>query len=75
MFGYYAKNQYNKYSDIDIALISPNFTGNPFYDNEKIRDAKFAASYNIEAHTFTVDEFNINNPFVREIIKTGISIN
>lgn len=74
LFGSYSKSLNNEFSDIDIALVSPNFSGNPYYDNEKIRDAKFAVSYNIEAHTFTIDEFNESNLFVREILKNGIVI-
>ena len=74
LFGSYAKKIHGEYSDIDLALVSPDFTGNPYDDNEKIRDAKFAVSYNIEAHTYRADEFNESDPFVREILKHGIVI-
>jgi uncharacterized protein len=72
LFGSYVKKSFNEFSDIDLALVSSNFSGNPYLDNEMIRDAKFAASYNLEAHTFTIEEFNESNYFVREILKDGI---
>jgi len=72
LFGSYAKSTNNEYSDIDLALVSDNFSGNPYLDNEKIRPAKFAASYNIDAHTFTKKEFDEINLFVKEILKNGI---
>lgn len=72
LFGSYSRNTYNEFSDIDIALVSPDFSGNPYYDNEKIRESKFNSSYDIEAHTFTEDEFNSGNPFIKEILKNGI---
>jgi uncharacterized protein len=74
LFGSFANEKYHEFSDIDIALVSSSFTGNPYYDNELIRDAKFAVSYDIEAHTYTQDGFNEGDPFVREILKNGIEI-
>lgn len=75
LFGSYAKNLNREDSDIDIALVSQDFSGNPYLDNELIRKAKFAASYSIEAHTFTVEEFKEGNPFINEILSYGITIN
>lgn len=72
LFGSYAKKNNNDLSDIDLALVSANFSGNPYFDNEIIRDAKLSVSSMIEAHTYTLDEFNESNPFVREILKHGI---
>ena len=72
LFGSYSKNQFDEYSDIDIAIVSQDFSGNPYLDNEKIRNAKLSTSYDIEAHTFSNEEFNTDNPFVREIMKYGI---
>lgn len=75
LFGSYAKGTFDEYSDIDIALISGDFSGNIYLDNELIRKAKFASSNAIEAHTFTSQDFTGNNPFVKEILSYGILIN
>lgn len=72
LFGSYAKNQANKNSDIDLAIVSSKFSGNPILDNELIFNAKINASYELETHTFKSDEFDDSDPFVKEIIKTGI---
>lgn len=74
LFGSFAKEKSNEYSDIDLALVSPNFSGNLYYYYELIREAKFAVSYDIEAHTYSIEGFNEEDPFVCEILKTGIQI-
>ncbi|MBI5326339.1 MAG: nucleotidyltransferase domain-containing protein [Ignavibacteriae bacterium] len=74
LFGSYARGTNDKWSDIDIAIISDNFVGNRYYDNEKIRKAKFATSFELEPLTYRPEEFNESNPFVREILRHGISI-
>ncbi len=74
LFGSYSTNQFNEFSDIDIALVSSDFSGNPYFDNQKIRKAKLSSSYDIETHTFSEAEFNSENPFVKEILKHGIVV-
>ncbi len=74
LFGSYARGTNDKWSDIDIAIVSDNFVGNRYYDNEKIRKAKFATSFELEPLTYRPEEFNESNPFVREILRHGISI-
>jgi predicted nucleotidyltransferase len=75
LFGSYAKGTYNEYSDIDLAVVSDDFEGNCFYDNRKIRRSKLKASYDLETHTYRPEEFNEDNPFVKEILEYGIRIN
>lgn len=74
LFGSYAKGKEDEWSDIDIALVSEDFTGNRFDDNEMIRKAKFAVSYDIEPLTFLPNEFDETNPFIREILYYGVPI-
>ncbi|OGU15751.1 MAG: nucleotidyltransferase [Ignavibacteria bacterium GWB2_35_12] len=74
LFGSYARGTNDKWSDIDLAIVSDNFVGNRYYDNEKIRKAKFAVSYELEPLTYRPEEFNESNPFVREILRHGINV-
>lgn len=74
LFGSYAKGNYQKYSDIDLALVSDNFEGIRFNDNLKLIDAIIESSTEIETHPFVKSDFNSDNPFVQEILSTGIRV-
>ena len=74
LFGSYANGNYNKWSDIDIALVSDNFEGIRFNDRKKIRQFKFEVSADIEPLPYTPNDFSTNDPFVKKILKTGVRI-
>ncbi len=78
LFGSVASGRTHQYSDIDVAFVSDQFTGNPFYDLKslnpiKIADHKFL---DIEPLTFTPKEFESgDDTFLEEVVKkTGIEI-
>jgi len=73
LFGSYAHNTAHKWSDIDLALVSDDFTGMIIDDNRKISRAniKFV---DIESHLFNSAYFEEGDPFIEEIIKTGKEI-
>lgn len=74
LFGNYATGTYQEWSDIDIALVSDLFVGNRMDDKDKIRDITLSVSNEIELFPFAPDDFNPQNPFVKEILKTGIRL-
>ena len=74
LFGSYAKGTQNKYSDIDLAVVSADFEGNRFKDNLKLAEAKLRTSIDLETHPFKTQEFTIDNLFVKEILKEGIRL-
>lgn len=74
LFGSHAKGTNTEWSDIDIAIISEDFSGNRFLDSEKIADAIIKTSIDIESHTYRPEDFNTSNPFVKEILSYGIRI-
>jgi predicted nucleotidyltransferase len=74
LFGSYSKGNANEWSDIDIALVSGSFTGDRIRDRDKFRKHTRKFSSMIEVIPFSRDDFNEDNPFAREIIKTGIRI-
>jgi len=74
LFGSYAKGTNHQYSDIDLAIISDDFEGVRFYDSQKMDDAMLRTSYDIETHPYRPEDFNEENPFVREILKHAIKI-
>jgi len=74
IFGSYAKGTNHKFSDIDLAVVSDAFEGISFYDNKKLTKAMLRTSIDIETHTYLPDEFNENNPFVKEILEYGVRV-
>lgn len=74
LFGSYATGNYQKWSDIDIALVSEIFAGDRIDDKDKIRSITLSVSSEIEVIPFTPKDFNLQNPFVKEILKTGVKL-
>lgn len=74
LFGSYAKGDYQEWSDIDIALVSEIFVGDRIDNKDKIRKITLSVSSEIEAVPFSPEDFDSQNPFVKEILKTGISL-
>ena len=73
LFGSYARNTPHEWSDIDLALVSDDFTGMVIDDRSKISLAniKFV---DIEPHIYNTAYFEESDPFLEEIKKTGQEI-
>lgn len=80
LFGSFAKGCPHEYSDIDIAVLSPEFEGIGFIDNSKISRIIIHETYpdlpyvDFEIHPYKTEEFTQDDPFVAEILRTGIKI-
>jgi uncharacterized protein len=74
LFGSFANGRYNEFSDIDIAIVSDQFEGIRFNDRKRIRKYKFDVNPDIEPVPFSLTDFTKKDPFVKEIIETGIRI-
>ncbi len=74
LFGSYAKGLALENSDIDIALIMEDFEKDRF--DTRLKLMKYSRNFSevIEPHPFKFSEFDVSNPFAREIIKNGITI-
>ena len=74
LFGSYARNEQTKYSDIDVALVADDFTGVPSQDVKLFLKA-LRKHYLIQVQTYHSKNFSPKkNPFVGEILKTGVEI-
>jgi len=71
LFGSYAKGNYHKNSDIDIALVSEIFHGDRILDKNKIRRVTLKVSYDLQVFPYNPKDFNRHNPFINDIIQTG----
>ena len=73
LFGSVAKNEQREYSDIDIALISNQFTNN-FILNNKLTSKINIRFPLIEVHHFNSDYYKKGDPFINEINSTGFEV-
>lgn len=74
LYGSYAHNKQHKNSDIDIAVVADNLTGNIIKDQFRLMKISRDIDTRIEPYPFRTNEFDITNPFVKEIISAGIKI-
>lgn len=74
LFGSYAKGTENKDSDIDIAIISSDFS-DIIEDGAKLIGLTWKIDTRIEPHPITTEDYkNVSNPFIKEVIDTGIKV-
>jgi predicted nucleotidyltransferase len=75
LFGSYARGTQNKWSDIDLCVVSPQFTNlrkgfEYLWRKRTIRDIR----YTIEPVGFSPKDFREGSPLIDEIKRTGIEI-
>ena len=73
IFGSFAKENYHRDSDVDLAIVLHNLS-NSFDIEVKSMILRRKNETIIEPHLFDQKEFNSSNPFSNEILKTGIEI-
>jgi predicted nucleotidyltransferase len=75
IFGSYAKNMQQIDSDIDVALVIENLSDSDRFDTQ-VRLMMLASQIDnrIEPHPISQDDLISKNPFVMEIMRTGIEL-
>ena len=74
LFSSYAKGTENEDSDIDIAIISSDFN-DIIEDGAKLIGLTWKIDTRIEPHPITKEDYeNVSNPFVEEVMNTGIKV-
>jgi len=74
LYGSYAKGNYSHDSDIDIAVVGDDFSGDPIEDILILMKIRRKIDNRIEPRPFKTSDFNLSNPLAREIINTGIKV-
>ena len=75
LFGSVVTGCSNEDSDIDVALVSKDFQGVPYYDMSKISRHRRKVDLRLELHPFSLDEVLTDPPyFFLNIKKHGIRI-
>lgn len=77
LYGSYSRNQQHKWSDIDVAIVADEFMGIGYEDVLLFSRhlSKFPKLNSIQPRTYNTNDFTpAKDPFVEEILKTGIEI-
>ncbi len=75
LFGSYAKGTYRKDSDIDLAIISPNFKEDECIENMALLLCKAnKLKADIQTIPFSMEEYNDPKGIMEEILNTGIEL-
>lgn len=74
LFGSFARGTPREWSDIDVALVSPDFTGTAFYDRQRLIPFLLRVDTRLEIHPFRTDDFTDDNGFAAEIMKHGVEL-
>ena len=75
LFGSFAKNTANEFSDIDVAIIADEFIGSTLMDRNFYKNIIIQKPfYIIQPKTYNTSYFENGDPFIDEIKKTGIEI-
>ena len=73
LFGSYAKGNYSKDSDIDLAIVMSNIA-NGYKMQVQLMKISRKFDTRIEPHPFDETDFNSSNPFAHEVLTSGIQI-
>lgn len=75
LFGSRAKGRAKSYSDIDLAIVSESFGKDEIATGARLRILANNIDWRIEPHPLTLQDFKEkSNPFVHEILSSGIKI-
>lgn len=74
MFGSYVSGVPTEDSDIDVAVVSDDFSGDRIEDTVLLMRHRWDVDLRIEPHPFRPEDFTPGNPWVAEILRTGIRI-
>lgn len=76
LYGSWAHGKPHEFSDIDLAIFSPDFGKNKLKEMQLLSKIAFEVDAAIEAIPYPSDQFQTDDPttFVYEIINTGITI-
>lgn len=74
LYGSYAKNTYNKDSDIDLAIFWDKDDIDGFDEDVRLMHLRWGIDLRIEPHSFAKSDFDETDPYIKEIIRTGEKI-
>ncbi|PKL35978.1 MAG: nucleotidyltransferase [Spirochaetae bacterium HGW-Spirochaetae-1] len=74
LFGSRARGNEDKDSDIDVAVVADDFTGDPVDDRLALMRLRRGIDLRIEPLPFHSRDFVLSHPMAKEVMETGIRI-
>ena len=74
LFGSFARGEENPLSDIDVAVISSDFSGDMLEDRARLKELRWDVDVRIDPFPIHPDDAVPENPVYAEIIKTGVEV-
>ena len=74
LYGSQTKGKATQWSDIDVAVVSPDFSDDLFEERLILMQLAAHIDDRIEPRLFKVETFNVNDPIASEIQKRGIRV-
>jgi uncharacterized protein len=74
MYGSFVYGTADKWSDVDLAIISPDFSEDLFEERVNLMKIAVKIDDRIEPHPFRPDDFNLKHPLVKETSERGIKL-
>jgi predicted nucleotidyltransferase len=74
LYGSHMRGTATEWSDIDIAVVSPDFTGDLFAAQLALMQLAARIDDRIEPRAFAPEDFNANHPLASAIQHTGMRI-
>lgn len=74
LYGSYARGKANEWSDIDVAVVSPDFSPDRFQEQVSLLRLAAGIDDRIEPRPFRPEDFNETDPLASEIGRHGIRV-
>ncbi|MBN1811829.1 MAG: nucleotidyltransferase domain-containing protein [Anaerolineae bacterium] len=74
LYGSQVKGTATEWSDIDLALVSPDFAPDLFAARVALLRLAAQIDDRIEPHPFAPEDFTVNHPLASEIRQTGVRL-
>ncbi len=72
IFGSYAKGSASKWSDVDVAVISPDFSDDLYETRLELMRMAARIDDRLEPHPFKEELLSMNDPLISEVTDHGI---
>ncbi|AXF55589.1 nucleotidyltransferase domain-containing protein [Salicibibacter kimchii] len=74
IFGSYVNGNATEDSDIDVAVVANDFSGDSIEDTMRLMKIRREVDIRIEPHPFQSEDFQDDYPFVKEILENGSEV-
>jgi predicted nucleotidyltransferase len=74
LYGSRARGTATEWSDIDLAVVSPDFSSDVFQERLILMRLAVQVDDRIEPHPFRPEDFNASDPLACEVRRTGVRV-